>query len=108
MLMVLVLLIGCGLGWIVHRARVQRDAVAAIERAGGSVRYDWGLMSGVLESKGQPSSLKGWVDRVGVDYFGNVTWVTLLGGSDPELAFVRDLNRLEQLNLTESSVTDAG
>ena len=34
-LMVLVLFIGSALGWIVHRARAQRDAAAAIERAGG-------------------------------------------------------------------------
>ncbi len=26
------------MGWIVNRAKVQRDAVAAIERAGGSVK----------------------------------------------------------------------
>jgi hypothetical protein len=28
--MVLVLIIGGGLGWVIHRARVQREAVAAI------------------------------------------------------------------------------
>jgi hypothetical protein len=32
----------CGaLGWVIHRAAVQRDAVAAIERARGTVMYDW-------------------------------------------------------------------
>ena len=35
-----VLLIGIGLDWWIHRARVQRDAVAAIRRAHGSVRYN--------------------------------------------------------------------
>ena len=39
-LMVLVLVFGGGFGWVVHRARVQREAVAAIERAGGAVGYD--------------------------------------------------------------------
>ena len=36
-LMALVLALGVGLGWFVHRAQVQRDAVAAILRAGGRV-----------------------------------------------------------------------
>jgi hypothetical protein len=39
-LIVLVMVIGCWLGWIVQGAHVQRDAVAAIRRAGGEVEYD--------------------------------------------------------------------
>jgi hypothetical protein len=34
-LMVVVLVTGGGLGWVIHRAQVQRDAVAAIKHAGG-------------------------------------------------------------------------
>ena len=40
MMMTLVLILGSGLGWIVHRARVQREAVGAIYRASGSVVYE--------------------------------------------------------------------
>lgn len=40
-LIVLVLIIGAGLGWIVHGVRSQREAVAAIRRDGGAVLYDW-------------------------------------------------------------------
>jgi hypothetical protein len=43
-LIVLVLLIGGGLGWVVRSvrsARIQRGAVAAIVRGGGSVKYNW-------------------------------------------------------------------
>jgi hypothetical protein len=36
-LLLLVLVIGAGIGWIVRQAHVQRDAVAAIERCGGWV-----------------------------------------------------------------------
>ena len=36
-MMTLVLILGSGLGWIVRRAQIQREAVAAIQRAGGSV-----------------------------------------------------------------------
>jgi hypothetical protein len=38
-LIVLVLVIGTELGWVVHGARVERDAVAAIQRQSGSVHY---------------------------------------------------------------------
>jgi hypothetical protein len=38
-LIVAVLVIGAGLGWLVRRSHVQRDAVAAISRAGGLVEY---------------------------------------------------------------------
>ena len=40
-LMVLVLVVGAGLGWMVRSARIQREAVEAIKSAGGTVRYDW-------------------------------------------------------------------
>jgi hypothetical protein len=39
--MVLVLVIGALLGWMARRARVQREAVAAIQKAGGMVGYNW-------------------------------------------------------------------
>jgi hypothetical protein len=39
-LIVLVVVVGVGLGWVVRQAHVQRDAVAAIVGAGGAVRYD--------------------------------------------------------------------
>jgi hypothetical protein len=45
-LIVFVIVVGAGLGWFVRQAHVQRDAVAAIEEAGGSVRYDWELSDG--------------------------------------------------------------
>jgi hypothetical protein len=40
-LIVLVLVIGGGLGWVVREAHMQRDAVAAVVKAGGTVLYDW-------------------------------------------------------------------
>ena len=53
-LIVLVLVIGAGLGWIVHQAHVQRDAVAAIKNAGGSVKYDWEWTGGIINPAGGP------------------------------------------------------
>ena len=51
-LIVLVLVIGAGVGWLVRSARIQRDAVAAIQNAGGSVSYDWVISSGNLNLNG--------------------------------------------------------
>ena len=50
-LIVLVLVFGSALGWIVKRTKVQRAAVAAIERAGGSVNYEWEWKDGWSESQ---------------------------------------------------------
>lgn len=36
-LIVLVLVVGAGLGWLVRCAQIQREAVAAIQNAGGLV-----------------------------------------------------------------------
>jgi internalin A len=35
-LILLVLVVGVWLGWIIRSARIQREAVAAIQRAGGT------------------------------------------------------------------------
>jgi hypothetical protein len=40
-LMIVVFLLGGGLGWVVHLANVQRDAIAAIRSGGGDTTYNW-------------------------------------------------------------------
>ncbi len=62
----LVLMLGGGLGWLAHSARVQREAVAAIGREGGVVAYN--SVDQPKPSK-EPKWLVGWL---GVDYFDNV------------------------------------
>jgi hypothetical protein len=72
-LIVVVLVIGAGLGWIVRQAQIQRDAVAAIKNTGGSVSYNWEFNNGKPLPGGKPWA-PGWlVNLVGVDYFGHVT-----------------------------------
>jgi len=99
------------MGWIIHRAEVQRATVAAIERAGGEVLFDWEWQW----KQGRPvrTGTTRWpdwlVDRIGVDYLFNVTFVTLrYRGSDELLARIGQLRRLEYLDLAHSPVTDAG
>jgi hypothetical protein len=112
-LIVLVLIVGAGLGLIVHNAKVQRDAVAAIEAAGGNVWYDWEYQNGKPIPNGQPPWPKWLIDRVGMDYFGHVASVSLqtdgFKASNAVLAHVGRLSQLEELNVMGSKqVTNAG
>jgi internalin A len=115
-LMVLILIVGAWLGGLARSARIQRDAVAAIQRAGGSVAYDWQLNTKGDFIPGSMPWVPRWlVDNLGVDYFGHVVFVNLgkrgsggNPGSDAELAHIGNLSRLETLNLDVTRVTDAG
>jgi Leucine rich repeat len=107
-LIVVVVLIGAGLGWLVRSARIQRDAVATIERSVGSASYDWQYRDGIDIRGGMPWAPPWLVDLVGVDYFGHVTSVSLNGElSDDALVHAGRLTQLESLDLAGSSVCDA-
>jgi hypothetical protein len=113
MLMAFVLVIGCGLGWMVHRAHVERDVIAAIVKVRGNVYYDvdWRFVSS------SPPAIPWWsrwlADHTGLDFSGHVVSVNLSrvnlsrGKSDAVLAQVGRLNRIVNLNLNRSDVTDA-
>ena len=110
-MIVLVLVIGAGLGLFVHEAHVQRDAVAAIKKAGGSVSYDWAWKDGTSVPGGKPWAPRWLVDLVGVDYFGHVTIVwspPRAGSTDATLAQIGRLTQLQVLDLPESFISDAG
>jgi len=109
-LIVLVLVIGAGLGWIVRSARIQREAVAAIERAHGWVAYDFECLNrdGMAEGK---RWMPRWLeDLIGVDYFSHVTAVWLWRSrtaTDATFAQVERLTQVQQLELAQSSISDA-
>ncbi len=77
-LIVVVLLVGGWLGWIVRSARIQREAVAAIQRTGGIVLYNWNWENGKFVADGKPWAPKRLVNLFGVDCFGHVTRVSYL------------------------------
>jgi hypothetical protein len=109
-LMVVVLITGCGLAWVIHRAQVQRNAVAAITRVGGHIGYSWQRSNGALVS---PISKPPWPDwvrrRLGPDFLDTVTYVYLRGEQCDDEAFraVCRLPWLEELTVANTSVTDA-
>jgi hypothetical protein len=111
-LIVLVLVIGAGLGWIVHEAHVQCDAVAAIEKAGGTVKYDWEWSNGKSVLGGKLWAPRRVVDLIGVDYFGHVSVVGFpenSGVTDAVFAEVGRLTRVEQLFVRSTAgLCDAG
>jgi hypothetical protein len=103
--MILVLVIGGGLGWILYRARVQYDAVAAIRKAGGQVSYDR-IWTSVGTTPPKPMAFKWpkWLeDVVGVDYLYDVAEVRLLDDQrvspDELMVEVGRLDRLGSLSL---------
>jgi hypothetical protein len=113
-LMIFVLVFAAGLGLVVHRAQVQRDAVAAIERAGGVVVYEWQMSSVgtklAVDRKANPPWPKWLVKLMGVDYFGHVKIVALGDqATDAVMEHLGRLPRLEGFVLDgRNEVTDAG
>jgi internalin A len=121
-MIVAVLLTGGWLGWIVRSARIQREAVAAIERARGSCVYEWQYDDlGIYPYRGPPWP-KWLVDLLGEDYFGHVVSVQISRVRldedewsdsdqhrlDAALARVGYLGRLVELDLNNVPADDAG
>src|SRR4051812_36620086 len=94
------------LAWVVERARIQRQAVAAIQGAGGSVNYNWELTPNPINIRnhqalfaptpsGRPWAPRWLVDLVGPDFFGSVK-VVYLGPQEPD-AFMGRVGQLDRL-----------
>jgi internalin A len=124
MLMVVVLVVGAGLGWVAHRARVQREAVAAITKAGGHVIFDWQYDWNRTDRDtwaADPLVQPGWLRRhVGPGFFEKVTSVAVgsplsvfdnfensAGIDDALMVQIGRLRGLQSLRL-DSLVTNAG
>ncbi len=126
-LLIVVLVLGAWLGWFVRNARIQHEAVAAVQRAGGSVAYDIDWRNEGFNPYARPWTpmrlldgklwgTKWLIDHLGIDYFGSVVTVDLIPrrandaarATDATLALVGQLGRLDHLRLTGTAVTDAG
>jgi hypothetical protein len=108
-MMILVLILGGALGWMVHRAHVQRSAVAAIRPSIYAIRYDWEFKDGRSISGGKPWEPKWLLDILGVDYFHDVTMVNFSGRpTDADMACLGNLTGADTLVLNPSNVSDLG
>ncbi|MGO9465542.1 MAG: leucine-rich repeat domain-containing protein [Isosphaeraceae bacterium] len=99
----LVLITGAGVGWLIRSARIQREAVAALQKNGGAVNYNWEVIDGKPIPGGKPPVPRWLVDLVGIDYFGHVTDVTLMWTTsvppDARIAPLEQLTRLEGVHV---------
>jgi hypothetical protein len=111
-LLIFVLLVSIGMSWLgvkMELARRQREAVEAIEKAGGRVTYDSQVDAPFFDPLAEPPAPK-WVRPIlGDDFFCDVTRVQV-GGSfgDHEASHLKALTKLVFLYLRETQVTDAG
>ena len=118
-LMGVVLVLGVVLGSYVRSVQIQRAAVAAIRRAGGSFAYDWQWgprKPDMFIYTGKPLCTEWLAKVVPADYVANVVLVDLNArranrpnhADDETLAHVRRLGHLESLWLGGTAITDAG
>jgi hypothetical protein len=111
-LLLLIVVIACGFGWlarVVRTGNVQRRSVAAIYQAGGWVVYDTTWDEGGTSSSWKPRWPDWLLDRLGVDYFGNVVFINLHDrGTDDVLEKVARLPYLKQLHRPGFAVSDGG
>ena len=78
-LLIGVLVLSLPLSWFacrMQKARRQREAVEAIERAGGLVIYDWQSSGFGFEPSAEPSAPKWARTLLGDDFFGGVKRIT--------------------------------
>ncbi len=110
--MLLVLVTGGWTGWFIRSAKLQRDAVAAVERGGGNVQYNWQFKDGraIPYREQRPPWPARLVRLVGVDYFGYVTKAENVspGNAGAGLGSIGYLRGLEELQLGGFLVTDDG
>jgi hypothetical protein len=110
-LLLVMLLASIGTSWLAYRATRQRDAVAAILRAGGGVIYSYEYdAAGKIVSDPEPPAPEWLRNVLGIDYFSRVTDVHLAGDSitDTDLEVLECLPGLRTLIVAGPGVTDAG
>ncbi len=111
-MMIVVLGIGGVLGWVVHRAHVQRDAVAAIttsrRNTRGHVSYDWQFVGSKYDKDARPRGPKWLRDALGPDVFDTVVSVDIESDNvdDELLGNVGKLHGVERVNIRGHAAPD--
>lgn len=109
-LLIVMTIIAVGLGWWSHKARQQREAVAALEKAGGLAVYDF-----QERQLDKPPYWPRWlIGILGIDYFADVTAAgsteifPALAMTNAALEPLGALPRLRALNLDTTQISDEG
>jgi hypothetical protein len=107
-LLVVIAVIALFLGWRTRLAFKQRRAVAAVQRAGGYVQYDYHLSdtrtTDITEKRpATPDFLVRWL---GVDFFSRVVEVTVMGKdvSNDDITPLQSLPHVRRLTIAGSNV----
>jgi hypothetical protein len=111
-LLIVVTLCAVSCSWLavkLRQARRQRETVAAIEKLGGSVRYDewFGLEGDQSNRSPGPAWLHDWL---GDDFFRTVTVVDFRGNAigNEDLAYLKSFPQLQSVLVGSTFVTDEG
>jgi hypothetical protein len=117
-LLIFTALASCGLGWLgfkIQQARRQQTAIAAIEKLGGRIQYDYDVDSQGNNVANAVLPGAAWLHALlGDDFFRTAYGVDLSDGSgmgwisDDELVHLRTFTELRWLTLVHTQVTDAG
>ena len=109
-LMILVLVIGVPLGWVAHRIRTQRQAIAAVRAAGGHISFDYQAVNFMYRtgpqrpSRTEPAAPR-WLRRwLGDELFQHVEMVYFNNPVSPSiLTTIAQFDRLESFSLSQSA-----
>jgi hypothetical protein len=113
-LFVLVLIAAIPCSWFgarMAKARRQREVVAEVEKLNGLVFYDYQSNTDGVRDVGDRAPGPAWLrNLVGVDFMADVVDVSFDGTqlTDAGLERIKDMRRLETLELTGTEITDAG
>jgi Leucine-rich repeat (LRR) protein len=113
--MIVLTIVCVWLAFLGNSARRQNLAVAALEKAGGSIHYDFEYVATPSEPIGwkfdpdaTPSEPIWLLKLTGFGYFHNAVSVTFLGGglTENELAMLAQLPQLKSVTLCETKLVD--
>ncbi len=110
-LFILMTLVALAFSWYANemfKATERRKAIAEIEKLGGSV---WYYNASEPEFGGEPPRWFSWLRKLhGDEHLGNAVGVALYGPqvTDAGLVHLKDLTKLEVLELWGEQITDAG
>ena len=107
----LVAIIAVGMGWFVHRVRVQQEGIELIRQHRGMYYYDF-EHEGATSPNVPHSWVPDWlIKNLGVDYFHHVTWARIEDPkfNDEDLSrLTACLPRIESMGIVGTSITDGG